>query len=44
MSVKERIMTIRLMEKLQENPAYAKVLGVEICVDRKPDANDKKEK
>lgn len=44
MSAKERIMTIRLMEKLQTHPAYAKVLGVEICVDRKPDADDKKEK
>ena len=28
MSVKERIMTIRLMEKLQANPTYAKVLGI----------------
>ena len=28
MSVKERILTIRLMEKLQENPAYAKALGI----------------
>lgn len=28
MSVKERIMTIRLMEKLQECPAYAKALGI----------------
>ena len=44
MSAKERVMTIRLMEKLQANPAYAKVLGIEICVDRQPDADDKKEK
>ncbi len=28
MSVKERIMTIRLMEKLQANPVYANVLGI----------------
>ena len=28
MSVKERIMTIRLMEKLQAKPAYAKELGI----------------
>ena len=28
MSVKERIMTIRLMEKLQANPAYAKALRI----------------
>ena len=44
MSVKERIMTIRLMEKLQTHPAYAKVLGIEICVDRRTEAADKKEK
>ena len=28
MSVKERIMTIRLMEKLQAKPAYAKALRI----------------
>ena len=28
MSVRERIMTIRLMEKLKTNPACAKALGI----------------
>ncbi len=28
MGAKERIMTIRLMEKLQANPACAKALGI----------------
>ena len=29
MSVKERILMIRLMEKLQNYPTYAKTLGIE---------------
>ena len=29
MSVKERILTIRLMEKLEIYPIYAKTLGIE---------------
>ena len=41
MSAKERIMTIRLMEKLQAHPAYAKVLGIEICVAQSTEATDK---
>ena len=41
MSVKERILTIRLMEKLQAHPAYAKTLGIEICDVRPPEATDK---
>ena len=41
MSVKERILTIRLMEKLREHPAYAKALGIETSVAL---ATDKKEK
>ena len=32
MSPKERIMTIRLMEKLQKYPEYGKVLGLECVV------------
>ena len=28
MSVRERILTIRLMEKVNGNPAYAKVFGI----------------
>ena len=30
MSVKERILTIRLIEKLSANPAYAKALGIAV--------------
>ena len=41
MSVKERILAIRLMEKLQEHPAYEKALGIEVNV---APATDKKEK
>lgn len=40
MSVKERIMTIRLMEKLQANPAYAKALGITADL-QKRQQNDK---
>lgn len=29
LSTRERILMIRLMEKLQKHPAYAKALGVE---------------
>ena len=29
MSAKERILMIRLMEKLEKHPAYAKALGIE---------------
>ena len=43
MSAKARIMTIRLMEKLQAHPAYAKELGIEICTDLQPEADDKEE-
>ena len=41
MSAKERILAIRLMEKLQEHPAYAKALEIEVRV---APATDKKEK
>ena len=41
MSVKERIMTIRLMEKLQAHLTYAKALGIEICVAQSAGADDK---
>jgi hypothetical protein len=30
MSVKERILTIRLIEKLSANPAYAEALGIAV--------------
>lgn len=29
MTVRERILMIRLMEKLEKHPAYAKALGIE---------------
>ena len=41
MSVRERIMTIRLMEKLQAHPAYARALGIEICVAQSTEVTDK---
>ena len=40
MDAKERILTIRLMEKLRAYPGYAKVLGLEI-VRRLPPAGQK---
>ena len=45
MSVRERIMAIRLMEKLQSRPEFAKALGIEVCGEMAPPgATDKKEK
>ena len=45
MSVRERILAIRLMEKLQNRPDFAKALGVEVCNEMAPPgAADKKEK
>ena len=35
MSVKERIMTIRLMEKIQEHPTYTKALGITVNLENK---------
>ena len=40
MSVKERIMTIRLMEKLQAKPAYAKALRITVDIQERQQ-NDK---
>lgn len=31
MSVRERILSVRLMEKLQSCPEYARALGIEAC-------------
>ena len=45
MSVRERIMAIRLMEKLQSRPDFAKALDVEVCGEiAPPGAANKKEK
>jgi hypothetical protein len=44
MGVKERIMAIRLIEKLQEHLVYAKALGIEVCVGRTFETIDNKEK
>ena len=33
MSTKERIRTIRLLEKVARNPVYAEVLGIEAVTD-----------
>ena len=35
MSAQERIMMIRLMEKLQAHPAYAKTLGITANIEKK---------
>ena len=43
MGVRERIMTICLLERLQANPACAKALGIEICAARRAGETDKKE-
>ena len=43
-SVRERILAIRLMEKLQANPAHAKALGIEVGNKRLPvGSNEKRE-
>lgn len=43
MSVQERILTIRLMEKLKACPAYAKAFGVEVTGMQPPKTAEKKE-
>lgn len=42
MSTRERILTIRLMEKLQVYPEYARKLGVEVIDVQRTTAADKK--
>ena len=42
MSVRERILAIRLMKKLQANPAYAKALGIEVKNAQLPSDTDEK--
>jgi len=44
MGTRERILAIRLMEKLQTHPQYAKALGIRIESQRPATAEDKKEK
>jgi len=44
MSARERVMTIRLLERLQAHPAYAKVFGIEICVALPSEVADQKER
>lgn len=43
MSVRERILTIRLMEKLQAYPELGKILGIEAVLTELPKASDKEE-
>ena len=43
MGVYERILSIRLLEKLQARPEYAKVLGIQLCEDAPPGDEKKKE-
>lgn len=45
MSTKERILALRLMEKLQRYPEYARTLGIEVREEvAPPGATEKKEK
>ena len=45
MSTKERILALRLMEKLQRYPEYARTLGIEVRGEVAPlGATEKKEK
>ena len=45
MRTKERILALRLMEKLQRYPEYARTLGIEVRVEvAPPGATEKKEK
>lgn len=42
MGVKERNLTIRLMEKLKTYPEYARALGIQVIFDRPAKGNEKK--
>lgn len=45
MGTRERILAIRIMEKLQNRPEYARALGIEVCGEMAPPgAVEKKEK
>ena len=44
MGVKERILTIRLLEKLREHPAYAGTFGIEAITMQPEKDEDQKEK
>lgn len=45
MSTKERILALRLMEKLQRYPEYARTLGIEVWGElAPPGTTEKKEK
>ena len=43
MGVYERILSIRLLEKLKTDPEYAKALGIHLCEDAPPGDREKKE-
>ena len=34
LSIRERILTIRLLEKVKEDPGYAKTLGIEVVKEK----------
>ena len=44
MSIRERILTIRLLEKLREHPAYAGIFGIEAIMMQPQKGEDQKEK
>ena len=35
MTVKERILALKLLEKQNQNPAYANKIGIKVCLTRK---------
>lgn len=41
MGVKQRILALRLLEKQNKNPKYAKKLGIEIKINKKEKKNDR---
>ena len=35
MTVKERILALKLLEKQKQNPAYTKKIGIKVCLTKK---------
>ena len=44
MNPRERLLTIRLMEKLREHPEYANQLGLTVSAQEKPPADKNRER
>ena len=39
MTVRERILALKLLEKQEQNPDYAKRIGIQVCVSKKDPEN-----